>query len=421
LEFCEKATTFVALIFFFLLFQEASMFKRRNRGFTLVELLVVIAIIGVLIALLLPAIQAAREAARRNQCTNKVKQLGLGLQNHHDVFKRFPASTNQSNLGGAVGIQTTPGTNNAYVKTVGPPQVPNTPAAAGAGYSWICKILPYVEESVLYNNISLGSTKFTQPAWTPFATAGWSTTVGGVQTAFYQVSLDEVSCPSFGGVAFASTPTIGTGTVPAAYGTGTTAITNYVALSATHLPCMGTLAVNGNVSEPPNGVIVPPLGNSTYPGVPPNGLNMKSVLDGTSKTLIVCETKEQAVNSWYDGTVAWVVGYNPNSAAPSKTTGFWVAGAAGSSAINVGPRPNNLTNYYITGTPTGGGAAGTNFPTGVTTWQWGPSSDHSGGVVIHLACDASVHSITEDVDPTLYMQLITRAGGEPVTLPDVGG
>ena len=67
--------------------------KSKARGFTLVELLVVIAIIGVLVALLLPAIQAAREAARRNSCQNKLKQIGIGLQNHHDAFKRFPLAT----------------------------------------------------------------------------------------------------------------------------------------------------------------------------------------------------------------------------------------------------------------------------------------------------------------------------------------
>ena len=116
---------------------------RRRTAFTLVELLVVIAIIGILVALLLPAVQAAREAARRAQCTNNLKQIGLAVHNHHDTYKLlpsgghgwddFPSFSEQPGSGG-------------YPTFVGAPEI--TPKQ-GAG--WMYQILPFIEQGTVYD------------------------------------------------------------------------------------------------------------------------------------------------------------------------------------------------------------------------------------------------------------------------------
>ena len=147
--------------------------SRYGRGFTLVELLVVIAIIGILIALLLPAVQAAREAARRSQCVNNVKQIGLSLQNYHDK-------------------------NGAFISFQYQPNNPNS------RMSGIVGLLPYMDQQPIYDQIASNS-------GTTLSAAGTNTYIAWGPTPWtndylpYRQVISACLCPSDGNTAMAYT------------------------------------------------------------------------------------------------------------------------------------------------------------------------------------------------------------------------
>ncbi|MBL8809092.1 MAG: DUF1559 domain-containing protein, partial [Planctomycetaceae bacterium] len=147
----------------------------RRKAFTLIELLVVIAIIAILVALLLPAVQQAREAARRTQCKNNLKQFGLALHNYHDVFNAFPPAK-----GGTVGYGSTTRLDGNYERRTG-----------------VIALLPYIEQTALYNQIDAGNPS-TSPPIPPGGPAPWSGTAPA--PAIYTQRVAAFLCPTDPGI-----------------------------------------------------------------------------------------------------------------------------------------------------------------------------------------------------------------------------
>lgn len=215
---------------------DASVLKAR-RGFTLVELLVVIAIIGILVALLLPAVQAARESARRTQCLNKLRQIGTASHNYHDAIGNFPPGVyqNSASLGGAHPVN-------------------------GANTTFYAHLLPYVEESNIAEGIELRKTRSEKDA----ATAALQMQMGGTETSLARCPSDDTPT----GPRESVDPPLKPLNYVANYGTGNS---NTIGISYTF---DGFISSGGQ----PNG-----------PYVYDRGVSIAKITDGTSKTVAFSE------------------------------------------------------------------------------------------------------------------------------------
>ena len=333
--------------------------RRGRRAFTLVELLVVIAIIGVMVGLLLPAVQAAREAARRMSCSNNLKQIGLAFHNYADANKRFPA-------GYAADIR---GVQDSREQSL---------------WSWGTFILPYLEQGSLYDQLNPSRVKLHQHLLTP----------AGLQ--LLQTPISTYRCPSDTGAPLNNFD-------DSQYTPDSTGNNYY----NRHVTSNGTDRIAIALS---NYVMVANTSDSTTPlvnvGIEPKGVGWQNskvgfqdVTDGTSNTLMVGERSWRVRNLTVGAANA--LGFSANTCATGTS---WSVKSGQLAVIGIGYDGINWT------------ANNRQHQTR------GFFSNHPGGVQF-VACDGSVRFISENIDyakltissplvwSTLFAKLIGRNDG----------
>jgi prepilin-type N-terminal cleavage/methylation domain-containing protein/prepilin-type processing-associated H-X9-DG protein len=315
----------------------------RRVAFTLVELLVVIAIIGVLVALLLPAVQTAREASRRSQCSNNLRQMGIALHNYHDVQLAFPINYRPKGT---------------------------TFASDYATWSWMQGILPFIEQTSLYNLLS-PSEAMSLP--------------NNLQVS--NTPIKTYLCPSDGLTRGGVMNNRSDGNEAAAtFTTRMKAVMNYKANAGA--AWNWTFVNTSNVRWPNDGnglIHCDGLICSNSSGTPPSTMSdvfknmtrMANVLDGTSNSFAIGE----AIPAWSQ----WTWWYNNNAC---------VATAA-------------LPLNYKRGVE--------KLETSVTNWNrnFGFYSLHPAGANFAM-CDASVRFINDNIDTTSYRALATIEAGDAI-------
>jgi prepilin-type N-terminal cleavage/methylation domain-containing protein/prepilin-type processing-associated H-X9-DG protein len=364
---------------------------RRSRGFTLVELLVVIAIIGILVALLLPAIQAAREAARRSQCQSNMRQLGIALHNFELAKKQFPSNENQIH------------TENGKV-------------AARDFASHLVKLAPYMEERALHDAID-----FCEPG-TPGCIPPGEQLVNG--TPLRQFVVATLRCPSDDKNGLVN-PNDGLKTWGVLVREGSVAVTNYAGSVGSQIMeswtgfSLATVVGNGGAQFDSNNDgedwfdqnYSPQHFCQTGPQASvPAGTNIRSdcphartlsgvfarctwaakikdIADGTSKTIAMGEIRPRC------SAFQWIHGW-------TLSEGLWFATTA---PINHDTDPDS---------PLSAVTPGRNWELDFNT-AMGFKSRHAGGAIFAFA-DGSARFITEDIDYTTYQKLGARADGQPI-------
>ncbi len=355
--------------------------RRKAPAFTLVELLVVIAVIGILIALLLPAVQAAREAARRMQCKNNLKQLGLSLLNHHDTYGYFPVSQTASGAGTGGNCQ------------------------AGF-YSWQTRVLPFLEEQSLHDSIDFSINM------SDACGSGAPISASHPNAAAASEVVDSLLCPSDGA----------TGGNAVVMGQANPASDNYAANAGWPVMASG---FNGERPTPGkyNGFI-----SLTNPGKRANWhsagpVRIRHVTDGLSQTAAVAERLIQTAGSLaeVDASDVKLQSFHITSSAARTLPAMAAAGAPGATHPD-GRESAFIGRAWISGwSPTGPTymhlmkpnsnnchfeSADENGNVAIT-----PSSNHPGGVNV-LMGDGHVHFVEDSVEPETWWAMGSRNGGD---------
>ena len=356
--------------------------RLQKTGFTLVELLVVIAIIGILIALLLPAVQAAREAARRMECTNNLKQFGLGLHNFLSTFDQFPAAHP-----GAVS-----------------PKYQNNPYATPFHFSWSvhAQLTPYLEQIAISQRVDVNEPVLAINSPADDAAANWNDTFPGNLGNVFRVPVPMFMCPS----------DIRQSNIwVTVYGETVLGPTNYKV-------CMGSGAMSTNPSVSRT---LGPAHHTDGPFMVRNRQNSGSINDGLSNTIFMSEsilgmnsaglTKVTANPKYhYFSNTPGLVPETGHQESPPLDGTIWPRGYC----WNGGYFRSTLYNHYFTPN-TKLFDVHANDPSNdlQSCGIYAARSFHTGGVNA-LRGDGSVTLYSDTIAENIWRALSTRNGGEAV-------